>query len=255
MRVWSELFTVWMFRRARIQFSGCFLLLLPTTVPNRRFLRLSNWFCIALLFSIWMARPRSMDTAFGNADTYLFIYLFMCSCTGSSVKGRLRLPTGASRLRAPVEHQLPSSPRSCVWSPSSYLSSRLSLRCPNSPINGVGSQLAPKLMLHVSCWHQELKCEGSHPPEAAHVLSVFPDRCSANSVFKRQTEKIYSQGTTIKFIFIRFSAEFWFCQAQIKFTAKIHSICRREYKGYSLVFLKKLLFCFFFFVCKLLLSF
>lgn len=169
---------------------------------------------------------------------YLFIYLFMCSCTGSSVKGRLRLPTGASRLRAPVEHQPPSSPRSCVWSPSSYLSSRLSLRCPNSPISGVGSQLAPKLMLHVSCWHQELKCEGSHPPEAAHVLSVFPDRCSANSVFKRQTEKIYSQGTTIKFIFILFSAEFWFCQAQIKFTAKIHSICRREYKGYSLVFLK-----------------
>lgn len=70
-----------------------------------------------------------------------------------------------------------------------------------------------------------------------HVSHSWLVTGSAKSKFRRKTVKIYFQDTTLKFIFVLFSAEFWFYQEQINFAAKIYITCAEEKTRDCLLFL------------------
>lgn len=83
-----------------------------------------------------------------------------------------------------------------------------------------------------------------------HNPSIFPSGCSANTMLKRETERIYFQDTTVKLIFVLYFAKLCFYQVLTNFIAKINIVSAEENtRGLVTVFM---MFCF---VYKLLLSF
>lgn len=61
-----------------------------------------------------------------------------------------------------------------------------------------------------------------------HNPSIFPSGCSANTMLKRETERIYFQDTTVKLIFVLYFAKLCFYQVLTNFIAKINIVSAEE---------------------------
>lgn len=133
----------------------------------------------------------------------------------SGVKGGLRLPTVGSRLSAPIspvireiQSELQAAFSQQAWAGKTFSSVGLGWQVSSWGPQTLSSGVQEGCKFPAGKGARRWGCQLGGPTCESFMAcrpSIFPGRRSAKSIFRRQTEKIYFQNTTLKLIFLSFS--------------------------------------------------